>query len=145
VNEQDRQQLIKDAAAARTLASRDHGWNSAEARAASQNLLEVERVTAAQMGLPFASPVELGSPWDPGAPMPCLLAGMRTFLIYYLRSDDPLFEDLGPDEPGWHQEHGLGVIEFQHVAAVKMGGPNDEVLNGHPSTATGWSYTGRKL
>jgi hypothetical protein len=131
MDERDRQQLIREAAAASQAASRDHGWDSAEASAAHQNLLEVERVTAARMDLPYASPVDLGAQWDPGAPMPCLLAGIRTFLIYYLRHDDPLFESLGPGEPGWDQEHGLGVIEFRQVEAVKMGSPNDEVLRGH--------------
>jgi hypothetical protein len=59
------------------------------------------------------------------------VAGVRTFLIYYLRRDDPLFAGLPPDEPGWDQEHGVGVVEFHRVARIKMGSPNDEVLRGH--------------
>ncbi len=105
----------------------------------------MERVTAAQMGLAYASPVDLGARWDPGAPMPFLLAGIRTFLIYYLRHDDPLFEELGPGEPGWDQEHGLGVIEFRHVQAVKMGTPHDEVLRGHPMHGCGLEPYGAQV
>lgn len=80
----------------------------------------------------MSHPSILAPPWDPGAPMPCLLTGMRTFLVYYLRGDDPVFDRLNPGEPGWDQEYGVGVVEFRHVVAIKMGSPNDEVLRGHP-------------
>jgi hypothetical protein len=26
----------------------------------------------------------------------------------------------------------LGVVEFRHVHAIKLGGPNDEAFDGHP-------------
>jgi hypothetical protein len=129
---EDGQQLVKEATTAAQAASKDHGWDSAQARDARQRLLEVERVTAAKMGLPYASPVDVGARWDPGAPMPCLVAGLRTFLVYYLRRDDPLFDSVDPGKPGWDQEHGVGVVEFRQVEAIKMGPPNDEVLRGHP-------------
>jgi hypothetical protein len=98
MNEAERLLLVQQASAALDSAMRDHGWDSPEAETAHQQLLEVERTTAAEMGLPYATAIDLGARWDPGAPMPCLLAGVRTFLVYYLRSDDPIFEELSPDE-----------------------------------------------
>ena len=142
VNEAERRRLVQQARAALNSASRNQGWNSSEARTARQQLLEVEQTTAADMGLPYATAIDLGARWDPGAPMPCLLAGVRTFLVYYLRSDDPIFEGLGPDEPGWHQEHGVGIIEFRRVASVKMGSPNEEVMRGHPLWGYGLEFYG---
>jgi hypothetical protein len=140
MDEQERQQLIGEAAASSQAAIGDYGWDSTQARDARQQLLAIERVTAATMGLPYASPIDLGARWDPGAPMPCLLSGSRTFLVYYLRRDDPLFDGLDLSEPGWDQEHGVGIVEFRQVLAVKMGSPNDEVLRGHPLYGYGLEF-----
>jgi hypothetical protein len=142
MNEAERLLLVQQASAALDSAMRDHGWDSPEAETAHQQLLEVERTTAAEMGLPYATAIDLGARWDPGAPMPCLLAGVRTFLVYYLRSDDPIFEELSPDEPGWDQERGVGIIEFRRVASVKMGSPNEEVAHGHPLWGYGLEFYG---
>ena len=37
-------------------------------------------------------------------------------------------------------DHGIGVVEFVGVTSVKMGSPNDEVLNGHPLWGSGLEF-----
>jgi hypothetical protein len=88
---------------------------------APRRSLELERSTAEELGLPYAEPVDLRVQWDVGAPMPVLLSGLRTFVAFYLG---------GPD-------HGIGIVEFKQVRSVKIGSPNDEVLNGHPLWGSG--------
>ena len=87
-----------------------------ETEEARQRRLEEERTTAAERSLPYAEPVELRLSWDPRAPGPVLLAGLRTFVAFYLSGRDD----------------GIGVVEFKQVTSVKIGSPNDEVLSGHP-------------
>jgi len=95
-----------------------------EDEAAQQRRLELERTTAAGLGLPYAEPVELGVSWDAGAPMPVLLSGLRTFAAFYLS---------GPGS-------GIGIVEFKQVTSVKIGSPNDEVLHGHPLWGSGLEF-----
>ena len=104
----------------------EHGWNSPQARAAGQRLLALERSAAAEMGLPYAEPADLAVQWDAGAPMPVLIAGLRTFVAFYLRESE--------------DDHGIGVVEFKGVESVKMGSPNDEVLRGHPLWGSGLEF-----
>jgi hypothetical protein len=137
MDERERLDLIRQATAALHSVSRDHGWGSPATLAAHRVLLDVERTTAAEMGLPHAAPIDLGARWDTGAPMPCLLSGLRTFVIYYLRSNDRVLDQQGFGEPGWDQEHGVGVIEFHGVTSIKIGSPNEEVLHGHPLSGHG--------
>lgn len=91
---------------------------------AAQRRLELERTTAAGLGLPYAEPVELGVSWDAGAPMPVLLSGLRTFVAFHLS---------GPGS-------GIGIVEFKQVTSVKIGSPNDEVLHGHPLWGSGLEF-----
>ena len=91
---------------------------------AAQRRLELERTTAAGLGLPYAEPVELGVSWDAGAPMPVLLSGLRTFVAFRLSG----------------RGSGIGIVEFKQVTSVKIGSPNDEVLHGHPLWGSGLEF-----
>jgi len=92
------------------------------------------------MGLPYAEPAGLTVNWDTGAPMPVLISGARTFVVFYLSRHDPVFEGADPRARDPRADHGVGVVEFQDVASVKMGSPNDEVLCGHPLWGSGLEF-----
>ena len=117
----------------------EHGWRSPQADAARQQQRALERSTAAEMGLPYAEPADLGVQWDAGAPMPVLISGLRTFVAFYLRIDDPLpFDETNSSV--WDPRPEIGVVEFKRVASVKKGSPNDEVLHGHPLWGSGLEF-----
>jgi len=134
VNEKQRRGLLRRAEAELQQRNQQHGWGSAEASAARQRLLDLQRSTAAEMGLPYAAPLDLGVTWDAGAPLPFLVAGRRTFVAFYPSDTDPALDGLDPDYIG--PQRGVGVAEFHLATSVKMGSPNDEVLHGHPL----WGY-----
>ena len=119
---------------------REYGWGSSEATEAHLRRLNVERRTAAELGLPYAKHLDLGVKWDAGAPMPVLISGLRTFVAFYLSVHDPLFDGTDPRVRDPRADHGIGVVEFARVTSVKMGSPNDEVLNGHPLWGSGLEF-----
>jgi hypothetical protein len=90
-----------------------------------------ERAAAAQVGQEYAAPLDLGVAMDVGAPLPHLLIGSRTFLLFRL-SDAP--DDRGGT---WVRSVGvdtvgpLAVVEFFRCVDATIGGPNDEALSGH--------------
>jgi hypothetical protein len=92
------------------------------------------------MSLPYAERADLGVKWDTGAPMPLLISGLRTFVAFYLSVHDPLFDGTNPSIRDPRGDHGIGVVEFKRVTSVKMGSPNDEVLNGHPLWGSGLEF-----
>ena len=94
------------------------------------------------MGLPYAEPLDLGVKWDTGAPMPILISSLRTFVAFYLSTHDPLFDGTNPSIRDPQGDHGIGVVEFTRATSVKMGSPNDEVLNGHPLWGSGLEFYG---
>jgi hypothetical protein len=126
MDEGQRRDLLRQAEDERRRMFSEHGWGSPQARAAGQRLLALERSAAAQMGLPYAEPADLGVQWDAGAPMPVLISGLRTFVAFYLRDSE--------------DDNGIGVVEFKGVGSVKMGSPNDEVLHGHPLWGSGLEF-----
>jgi hypothetical protein len=71
--------------------------------------------------------------------MPVLISGLRTFVAFYLRIDDPLPFD-GTNPSAWDPRPEIGVVEFKRVASVKKGSPNDEVLHGHPLWGSGLEF-----
>jgi hypothetical protein len=99
--------------------------------------MDLERSTAAELGLPYAERLDLEVTWDAGAPMPVLLSGLRTFVVFYLSAHDPLFDGTDPHIRNPQADHGIGIVEFKRVTSVKIGSPNDEVLHGHPLWGSG--------
>jgi len=102
---------------------------------ACEEQLELERALAAARGEEHAMPYDLGIEWDVGAPLPRLLTnGRSAFVAFYLNEPDPAWDgtsvriiDAASEEPA-----ALGLVEFVGCEAVKMGPPNDEVIEGHP-------------
>lgn len=76
------------------------------------------------------SKLRLGAQWETGAPMPQLLVGLRTFLLFY-----------SPPEKGDPAKDRVGLVEIVGCAAARFGPPNDEALENHPLWAKGCSST----
>ena len=76
-----------------------------------------------------AVPIDIGVQWETGAPMPQLLVGLRTFLLFYAR----------PDEDGLGKA-GLGFVEIVGCAAARFGPPNDEALENLPLWGHGLQF-----
>ncbi len=74
-------------------------------------------------------------PWDCGTPIPYVVSnGYTVFLIYYLAKQDQDWSgsytnlaSSGSDRTDW-----IALVEFNRAIDYKFGGPNDEVLHGHP-------------
>lgn len=137
VDQDQRRDLLRRAEDEVRRASREHGWDSAQARAERQRQLGLERSTAAELGLPYAQRVDLGVRWDAGTPMPVLLSGLRTFVAFYLSVHDPQVDGTNLRATDPQADHGIGIVEFKRATSVKIGSPNDEVLRGHPLWGSG--------
>jgi len=140
VDEDERRDLLRRAEDEVRRVGREHGWDSAQARAERQRQLGLERSTAAELGLPYAQRVDLGVRWDAGAPMPVLLSGLRTFVAFYLGVQDGQFARTNPRVTDPQADRGVGVVEFKRATSVKIGSPNDEVLRGHPLWGSGLEF-----
>lgn len=140
MDEDQRHDVLRGAEEEVRRLGRAHGWDSPQASAARQRRLELERSTAAELGLPYAERVELGVRWDTGTPMPVLLSGLRTFVAFYLRSRDSRSDRPAPVVRDPPADHGIGIVEFKQVTSVKIGSPNDEVLRGHPLWGSGLEH-----
>ncbi len=100
----------------------------AEFDAAHEAMLAAERVLAAELGEPYAVPLEFPVQWDIGAPLPHLIQNdSQTFLLFWLRDTEYDFY-AAVANPGEH----LATVEFKGCVSAKMGAPNDEVFHGHP-------------
>src|SRR6185503_678550 len=109
------------------------GW-AEKYRELSEELYSAEREIAQARGEEYAVPCDLGVKWDTGAPLPHVLcSGYRTFLIFILDEPDPSWDGtyVTVKDPASGAVEPLALVEFE-AATVKFGGPNDEVLHGHP-------------
>lgn len=109
-------------------------------RPAQQEVLAAERELARAHGRQYA--VELDPPlrWDPGAPLPHLLTnGHDAYLMFYLPDRDPDWDGTSVRimDPASDGAVPLGMVKFSRVHSMKLGGPNDEALHGHPLTGQG--------
>jgi len=117
-----------------------HGWGSPEVEVARSQVATAQRDLAADQGLPYAEPFDLGVKWATGAPLPHLVSGHRTFVAFYLSRRNPGFDGTNPRMRRPDVDEGIGVVEFVGATAVKMGPPNDEVLRGHPLWERGLQF-----
>jgi hypothetical protein len=141
VDERQRDRILEDAERDRAQIIKAHGWGSSEVHEASDRLKDIQRQTAEAVGLPYAVPIDLGDPWDTGAPLPTLISGSRSFLAYYLNQIDPAWD--GTQTPHLRDpvtDRGIGVVEFKRMVSVKMGPPNDKGLPKHPLWKCGLTY-----
>src|SRR5438045_758107 len=103
-------------------------------RAAHWEVLAAEREVARIAGDQYAVELNFALPWSTGAPLPHLLAnGHRTYLLFYLANPDPGWDgtQVRVVDPAADEPEPLGVVEFHRVHSVKLGGPNDEAIQGH--------------
>jgi hypothetical protein len=140
VDEDQRRDLLRRAEDEVRRVSREHGWDSAQARAERQRQLGLERSTAAELGLPYAQRVDLGVTWDAGTPLPVLLSGLRTFVAFYLSAHGPVVGGADPRVLDPQTDRGIGVVEFKRATSVKIGPPNDGVLREHPLWGSGLEF-----
>lgn len=87
--------------------------------------------------------------WDSGAPMPHVISnGYQVFLVYYLDKPDPNWDGTYVKVVNTSSdiEDLIALVEFTHVVNYKFGGPNDEVIHGHPLYEHGLeAYTAHEI
>lgn len=106
---------------------------------------QLARVTDDQ----YAVELDLGMAWSVGAPSPHLIANsLRAYVLFFLEDPDPDWDGTWTRivEPGSSEPVSLGVVEFQLVHSIKLGGPNDEAIEGHSLTGKGlWPYAAHRV
>ena len=135
---QEAEERVRDLSSAIGSASSRSGW--AELDAAERQVLAAERELAHAAGDEYAVELNIGLAWDIGAPLPHLVAnGHRTYVLFYLADLDTSWDGISTRivHPGAPCAVPLGVVEFHHVHSVKLGGPNDEAIDGHPLSGKG--------
>lgn len=111
------------------------GSDSATWAAVLDELRAAEREVASERGESYAVPVEDGPRWDTGAPLPHLLAtGSSTYIVCHASEPHPGWDGTSVTVVSAADDNDspLLVIEAKRCAEVRLGGPNDEALNGHP-------------
>lgn len=94
-----------------------------------------ERRRAADLGQPYAEPLDLGVSIDVGAPLPHVVtSGSRTAVVFHRGIVDPDWDGtyVTVVDPSSDASRQLAVIVFDGVMATLMGPPNDEAISGHP-------------
>jgi hypothetical protein len=88
-----------------------------------------ERELASARGEQYAELLDIGESWDVGAPLPHLLAGSGSaFVVCYASGPGGGWDGPPPDpDPA-----PLLVIEVVGCREVRLGGPDDEGIGGHP-------------
>lgn len=103
--------------------------------AAIEELHEAERKLAAARGEPWAEPLDLGVSWSAGAPLPHLLSnGSTAVLICLAAKNDPNWDGTYTTVVSATDPEPAALLEFTFSGcqSAMLGGPNDEVLHGHP-------------
>jgi hypothetical protein len=117
------------------MAPKHKGGEVEEFRAAVAEQHRIERDLALAKGDEAAIVLDWQPPWDAGAPLPHVLSSShRTFLIYMLSEPDPAWDGswVNVIDSASEAEEPLAIVELERCYAHKFGGPNDEVLRGHP-------------
>ena len=116
------------------------GWEKT-----TERLLKAERELALAKGEETALALDWPIMWDIGAPLPHVLSsGLKTFLLYYARRDDPNWDGtyITIANPSASDGTPVVLVEFIGCEVFSFGGANDEVMHGHPLRGKGLgSYT----
>jgi hypothetical protein len=126
---------VRTELAVRALAPKHRGGEMEEFHAAVLAQLDAERNLALARGEPTAVPIPWDLPWDTGATIPFVLASdLRTILLYRIGEPVPDWDGTTARmiDPESDDEEPIALVEFQRCYAHRFGGPNDEVLAGHP-------------
>jgi hypothetical protein len=111
-------------------------------------LWEAERALALAKGEETALACDWPAPWDVGAPMPYVVAGEgKTYLIYLIREAEPLLDGSSVTivDPASYSKFPVALVEFLRCTAFRFGGPNDEVIHGHPLYGKGLNPYGAHI
>ena len=105
-----------------------------------QNLLAHERRLAAAKGEEHAVPLDFPIQWGVGYPHPFMVSNERKTLLAFtvpetLRSRSSV--DAGSEGEGTIRGERLAVVSFELCRWASLGGPNDEVHDGHPLSGKG--------
>ncbi len=71
-------------------------------------------------------------PIDGGAPIPKVMASEHLLLLFYFVDEQPAGISETLVERDVVSDRGVAIIEFDGYLNFKFGGPNDQVLHGHP-------------
>ncbi len=124
--------------ATRAPAPKHKGGEVARFKAARDRCSELERALARSLGDEYAVPIEWPHPWDPGAPLPHVLpSGHVTVLLYLVSEPDPNWDGTYVNVVDPSELQLLAIAQFERCVIHKFGGPNDEVLSGHPLSEKG--------
>jgi hypothetical protein len=67
-------------------------------------------------------------------------SGWKTYVMYVVSEPDPNWDGLYVSLVQASDVHTIALVEFIDCDAFTLGGPNDEVLHGHPLWGRGLSY-----
>lgn len=94
-----------------------------------------EREAARLRGEQYAEVIDLAAPWSPGAPLPHVVSdGQNAYVVCLAHDPDPAWDGTyttgrSPDD---REEVPILVLELGGCRELRVGGPNDEALQGHP-------------
>lgn len=115
--------------------ARKHLAQDYGSREAWATLREAERRLAEARDQAWAEPLDLGVRWDSGAPLPHLLSnGSRAVLVCRAATVDSDWDGthVSVVSPSDQTPTDMLAFTFLGCHAVRIGGPNDEALAGHP-------------
>jgi hypothetical protein len=104
-------------------------------RTAHEEQLQAERELAAARGEQYAQVIDIGPRWDTGAPLPHLVSnGSRAFIVCFASQPDPDWDGtyVTVVSPADENPSLFVVIELWGCHDIRLGGPNDEAMHGHP-------------
>ncbi len=125
------------------MAPKHKGGEKEEYAAAQEAVLAAERALAAARKEPYAVRIDFPVMWSTGAPMPHLLRNdYKMFLVFYEQDYDPNWDGTYTTlrEPASEDASALAIVEFHGCVSAKLGGPNDEALNGHTLYGKGLEF-----
>lgn len=111
-------------------------------RMAQERVLRAERALADARSQEHAIPCPGLPAWNTGAPHPHLFTqGSRAALVYLTREPDPTWDGRTARivDPEDEELHLVAIVQFDRTVSVRMGSPNDEVIEGHPLFGKGLS------
>jgi hypothetical protein len=121
--------------AAEAVRGKHRGGEMERYRTALASQLDAERQVALARGEPAAFSIAWDPPWDVGVPAPHVLSsGHETLLLYRVSESDPTRDGNSARMVDVKSElaEPIALVRFQRCYGHRFGGPNDEVLEGHP-------------
>jgi len=113
-----------------------------ESIAAKEALLSAERALSLAKGEETALACEWEVLWEANAPMPHVMtAARKTYLMYAVQEPDLNLDGSSDKLVQISDVSTVALVKLIDCYAYTFGGPNDEVLSGHPLWGRGLSYS----